>query len=162
MIAAWLTTNCESGVTTAYRSIHLTSGVSPLVSLIALLAGFYWWFWQSLAGLALLGDGRPVLPRSVQERISCLGNQLAEGIERAAMPFPPFGKQTFLLYLLPLFLVLLLAVVLQHAWMQAFDMVLHTMENSAFNCTFHVMVALALYLILLDILLQTAAIVITS
>jgi hypothetical protein len=140
----------ESAVTTAYRSVHLASGVSPVISLIALLAGFYWWFWQSLAGLALLGDGRPVLPRSVQERISKLGNQLGEGIERVAMPFPPFGKQTFLLYMLPLFLVLLLAVVLQHAWMQAFDMVLHTMENAAFNCTFHVLVAIALYLILLE------------
>jgi hypothetical protein len=140
----------ESAVTTAYRSVHLTSGVSPVVSLIALLAGFYWWFWQSLAGLALLGNGRPVLPRSVQERISNVGNQLVEGIERAAIPFPPFGKQTFLLYLLPLFLVLLLAVVLQRAWTQAFDMVLHTMENAAFNRTFHVLIAITLYLILLD------------
>jgi hypothetical protein len=140
----------ESAVTTAYRSVHLTSGVSPVVALIALLAGFYWWFWQSLAGLALLGDGRPVLPRSVQERLSKVGNQLADGIERAAMPFPPFEKQTFLLYLLPLFLVLLVAVVLQGAWMQVFDMVLHTMENAAFNRTFHVLVAIALYLILLE------------
>ncbi len=140
----------DSAVTTAYRSVHLTSGVSPVVSLIALLAGFYWWFWQSLAGLALLGNGRPVLPRSVQERISKVGNRLAEGIERAAIPFPPFGKQTFLLYILPLFLVLLLAVVLQRAWTQAFDMVLHSMENTAFNRTFHVLVAIALYLILLE------------
>jgi hypothetical protein len=140
----------ESAITTAYRSVHLTSGVSPVVCLIALLAGFYWWFWQLLAGLALLGDGRPILPRSVKERISRVGNQLAEGIERAAMPFPRFEKQTFLLYLLPLFLVLLLAVVLQSTWTQAFDMVLHTMENVAFNWTFHALVAIALYLILLE------------
>jgi hypothetical protein len=41
-------------------------------------------------------------------------------------------------------------VVLQRAWMQAFDMVLHTMENAAFNRTFHALVAIALYLILLE------------
>jgi hypothetical protein len=138
----------ESAVTAAYRSVHLTSGVSPVVSLIALLAGFYWWFWQSLSGLALLGNGRPVLPRSAQERLSRVGNRMAEGIERTAIPFPPFGESTFLLYMLPLFLVLLLAVVLQRAWMQAFDMVLHTMENAAFNRTLHILIAVALYLVL--------------
>jgi hypothetical protein len=138
----------ESAVTAAYRSVHLTSGVSPVVSLIALLAGFYWWFWQSLSGLALLGNGRPVLPRSAQERMSKVGNRMAKGIERTAIPFPPFGESTFLLYVLPLFIVLLLAVVLQRAWMQAFDMVLHTMENAAFNRTFHILIAIALYLVL--------------
>src|SRR6478672_6309720 len=35
----------DSGVTTAYRSVHMTSGVSPLIPLIAMLGGFYWWFW---------------------------------------------------------------------------------------------------------------------
>ena len=81
-----------------------------MVSLIALLAGFYWWFWQSLSGLALLGDGRPILPRSVAgtQRVQ-VGNRLAEGIEQSAIPFPPFGESTVLLYVLPLFLVLLLS-----------------------------------------------------
>jgi hypothetical protein len=55
-----------------------------------------------------------------------------------------------LLYLLPLFLVLLLAVVLQRAWIQAFDMVLHSLENSAFNHTLHILIAVALYLILIE------------
>ena len=52
----------ESGVPIAYRSVHLGSGVSPVVSLIAMIAGFYWWFWQSLSGLSLLSDGRPTAP----------------------------------------------------------------------------------------------------
>jgi hypothetical protein len=151
-VAVWLIYEfghpSESAVTAAYRSVHLTSGVSPVVSLIALLAGFYWWFWQSLSGLALLGNGRPVLPRSAQERLSKVGNRMAEGIERTAIPFPPFGESTFLLYLLPLLLVALLALVLQRAWMEAFDMVLHTMENAAFNRTLHVLIAVALYLVL--------------
>ena len=142
--------NSESGVTTAYRSVHLTSGVSPLISLIAILAGFYWWFWQSLSGLALLGDGRPILPRSAQERLLGTGNDLADRIDQGALPFPSFGKSTLLLYLLPLSLVLLVAVVLQRAWMQSFDLVLHSLENAAFNRTLHVLIAIGLYLILVE------------
>jgi hypothetical protein len=54
------------------------------------------------------------------------------------------------LYLLPLFLVLLLAIVLQRAWMQAFDLVLHSLENTAFNRTMHILIGIVLYLILLE------------
>jgi hypothetical protein len=144
--------NSASGVTAAYRSVHLTSGVSPVVSLISMLAGFYWWFWQSLSGLALLGDGRPTLPRqsAMPTRFSQVSDKSAKGIDEAAIPFPQFGKSTWLLYLLPLLLVLLLAVVLQKAWAQAFDLVLHSLENAAFNRTLHVLIAIALYLILLE------------
>ncbi len=140
----------ETGVSTAYRSVHLASGVSPIVALIAILAGFYWWFWQALSGLALLGDGRPLLPRSAHERRSRIGNRLAEQIDQTAMPFPNWGKPTALMYLVPLLLVLLIAVVLQRAWMQAFDLILHSMENTAFNRTLHILIAGALYLILLE------------
>ena len=45
---------------------------------------------------------------------------------------------------------MLLAVVLQKAWAQAFDLVLHSLENAAFNRTLHVLIAIALYLILLE------------
>jgi hypothetical protein len=138
------------GVTTAYRSVHFTSGVSPLLSMLVLLAGFYWWFWQALSGLALLGRGRPVLPRSQSEREAHGTNQMTESIEQAALPFPNFGKSTMLLYLLPLFLVVLLALVLQRAWMQAFDLVLHSLENTAFNRTMHILIGIELYLILLE------------
>jgi len=142
----------DSGVTTAYRSVHLTSGVSPMVSLILMLSGFYWWFWQSLAGLALLGNGRPVLPRqsSIPLGFCQVSDEMANGIEGLAVPFPRLGKQTLLLYLLPLLLVVLLAFVLQRAWMQAFDLVLHSLENSAFNRTLHVLIAIGLYLILME------------
>ncbi len=152
--AAWLIfefrPDSESGIVMAYRSVHLTSGVSPVVAIIAILAGFYLWFWYALSGLALLGDGRPILPRSAAERKNKTGNELADQVDRAALPFPEFGKSTLLLYLLPLFLVLLLAIVLQRAWMQAFDLVLHSLENAAFNRTLHVLIAIALYLILLE------------
>ncbi len=45
-----------------YRYIHLTSGVSPLLPFLCLLAGGLWWAWFSLSGLALVDKRRPQLP----------------------------------------------------------------------------------------------------
>jgi hypothetical protein len=45
-----------------YRMGHITSATSPLVPVLLLLAGFYLWSWQSLAGNGLLCVGRPLLP----------------------------------------------------------------------------------------------------
>ncbi len=45
-----------------YRYVHLTSGVSPLLPFLCLLAGSLWWAWFSLAGLALVDKRRPQLP----------------------------------------------------------------------------------------------------
>jgi hypothetical protein len=45
-----------------YRYIHLTSGVSPLLPFLCLLAGGLWWTWFSLCGLALVDKRRPQLP----------------------------------------------------------------------------------------------------
>jgi hypothetical protein len=46
-----------------YRYVHITSGVSPLVPLLFLLAAGLWWAWYTLAGLALLDTSRrPRLP----------------------------------------------------------------------------------------------------
>lgn len=49
-------------IPTYWRSINLTTGVSPLVPLIALAVGLYLWFWHSLQGIALFGPDRPLLP----------------------------------------------------------------------------------------------------
>ena len=46
-----------------YRMGHLTSGVSPLVPVLFLLAGMYLWSWQAMAGNAMLRCGKPTLPR---------------------------------------------------------------------------------------------------
>ncbi|HEY1985135.1 MAG TPA: hypothetical protein VGG85_06985 [Terracidiphilus sp.] len=162
--AAWLTFDYDgkdsSGVSTVYRSVHLTSGVSPILSLIVMLIGFYWWFWHTLSGLALLGNGRPVLPRRTdddhpeQEIIpggfSQISNVVAKSIEETAVPFPHVEKRTVLLYLVPTFVVGLLAFVLQRAYMPAFDLLLHSLENTAFNRTLHVLIGVGLYLILLE------------
>jgi hypothetical protein len=47
---------------TYWRAMNLTSGVSPIVPQIVLLAGLYVWFWLALHGLALFGLDRPRLP----------------------------------------------------------------------------------------------------
>jgi hypothetical protein len=45
-----------------WRSMHLTSGVSPVVPFLAMAGGHYVWFWYALHGLALFGPDRPCLP----------------------------------------------------------------------------------------------------
>ena len=47
---------------TFLRSIHLFSGVSPLLPQVLLFIGMYLWFWFCLRGLAVFGEGRPMLP----------------------------------------------------------------------------------------------------
>jgi hypothetical protein len=141
-----------NGVTIAFRSVHLTSGVSPMVSLLLMFVGFYWWFWQALAGLSLLGPGRPILPHLTPQsvsfsRVSC---EMANGIEAAAIPFPGWNGRYRWLYLLPLLLLILLACVMQRPWTIGFDAILHSLESESFNWTLHGMFALGLYLLILD------------
>ncbi len=45
-----------------WRSMHLMSGVSPVVHFLSLAVGLYVWFWYALHGLALFGPDRPCLP----------------------------------------------------------------------------------------------------
>jgi len=45
-----------------WRSMNLTSGVSPIVPFLSLSAGLYVWFWYALHGLALFGIDSPRLP----------------------------------------------------------------------------------------------------
>ena len=45
-----------------WRSMHLISGVSPVVPFLSLTAGIYVWVWYALHGLALFGPDRPRLP----------------------------------------------------------------------------------------------------
>jgi hypothetical protein len=61
LIAEFLLDDTDRALT-YWRAMHLSSGVSPIVSLIVLLAGLYLWFWCTLHGLALFGSDRPRLP----------------------------------------------------------------------------------------------------
>ena len=54
--------NISNRIPTFWRSVHLLSGVSPLLPQMFLLAGMYCWFWFCLRGLSLFGSDRPLLP----------------------------------------------------------------------------------------------------
>ena len=84
---------------TYWRDMNLTSGVSPLIPLLAPAIGIYLWFWYSLQGLALLGPDRPVLPPSCSLRLPMPGQPprdwlkmfshewIGSPVEKQCMPF---------------------------------------------------------------------------
>jgi hypothetical protein len=90
---------------TYWRAMHLSSSVSPIVPLIALLVGLYLWFWFALHGLALFGSDRPRLPLLRDLKIKIKNGEqaeierdflrmfsqedAAEKIEKAGMPLAP-------------------------------------------------------------------------
>jgi hypothetical protein len=88
-------------IPTYWRAVNLTNGVSPLLPLIALAAGLYFWFWYSLQGLALFGPDRPRLPEAenltlqwpdgkTHKTLSMFSEKMAaEPIEILCRPFAP-------------------------------------------------------------------------
>ncbi len=139
-------------VPTAYRAVHLTSGVSPITSLLLMLGGFYWWFWQTLSGLALLGEGRPILPRrtNIPAAFARISSEMAGYIEAFAMPFPRLHLKRGMFYLFPLVVIALLVLALLRPFGGNFDSMLHSFENKSFNVTLHLMFAIAVYLLILE------------
>jgi hypothetical protein len=139
-----------NGVPTAYRAVHLTNGVSPMVSLLLLLGGFYWWFWHTLSGVALLGEGRPILPRekNVAAILARISSEMAGDIESRAMPLPDLRRGW--VYLFPIAILALPLYALWHEGPAGFDPIFHSLENHAFNETLHSLLALALYLLILE------------
>lgn len=92
--------NDANRIPTYLRAMDLTTGVSPLVPLVALVLGLYAWFWCALGGLALFNEDRPRLPTlasleftppqggapiSVLSMFSSEG--IAEPLERRCSPF---------------------------------------------------------------------------
>jgi hypothetical protein len=59
-----------TGIPAYWRAVHVASGVSQIVPIFFLLAGFYLWFWYALHGLALFGPDRPRLPQRESLRLS--------------------------------------------------------------------------------------------
>jgi hypothetical protein len=141
-----------NGALIAYRSVPITSGVSPVVSLLLILAGFYWWFWQSLSGLALLGPGRPILPRKARmpKALSRVSNEMALNIEGSAMPAPSCRNQNAWFYVIPLLLVASQACILQRPWSQGFDSILHSFEDKSFNWILHGTLGIGCYLLIIE------------
>jgi hypothetical protein len=139
-----------NGVPTAFRAVHLTNGVSPMVSLLLLLCGFYCWFWQTLSGLALQGEGRPILPshKYLARGLARISDSMACNIEARAIPLPGFRQIS--LYLLPIAILALPLYALRHEGPDGFDPILHSLENRPFNETLHALLALALYILLFE------------
>jgi hypothetical protein len=141
-----------NGWPTAFRAVHLTSGVSPMVSLLLLLSGFYWWFWQTLSGLALLGKGRPILPsrKHLPVGLARISDDMAKNIEEFAIPLPSVRLRRGIFYLLPLVLLLLPACALWAGAGLNVETLLHSLENTPFNVTLHAMLAIAVYVLVLE------------
>jgi hypothetical protein len=80
-----------------FRSVNLSSGVSPLLPQLLLIVGAYLWFWCNLRGLAHFGDDRSLLPK--EHELLKDGDTLmmwmfsqekaATPIEKAARPLTP-------------------------------------------------------------------------
>jgi len=85
-------------MTTYLRAMSLTSGVSPLIPLLAPAVGIYLSFWYSLQGLALFGPGHPVLPPLDSLEVELPGkkqnwlsmfssNRVGNPVEKRCIPF---------------------------------------------------------------------------
>jgi hypothetical protein len=58
-----------------WRNMNLTSGVSPLIPLLAPAVGMYIWFWYSLQGLSFFGPDHPLLPSEDSLEIEVAGEK---------------------------------------------------------------------------------------
>src|SRR5271165_1038787 len=151
----------DNPVPTAYRAVHLTSGVSPMVSLLVMLVGLYWWFWFTLSGLALLGKGKPLLPRrqeklptSLPATLARISDEMAKNIEAFAMPLPSPSSEKVIFYFFfygsPLALLWLLYWILHRSALDGLDLMLHSLESAPFDRTLQVIFAIAFYLLVLE------------
>jgi hypothetical protein len=98
-----------------WRAMNLTSGVSPLILLLAPAAGVYMWFWYALQRLAYFGPDRPRLPDAKSLMLTIEGRDLpwlrmfsheyaAKPIEKQFTDFTAESAGVLLLFALVLFL----------------------------------------------------------
>jgi hypothetical protein len=85
----WLHLGTANEVPFLYRLEHLSSGVSPLLPVLFLLAGFYLWTWQALAGNSLLCSGRPLLPALPGQSQFRISDKMGKRILWIARPLNP-------------------------------------------------------------------------
>ncbi|MGA9670264.1 MAG: hypothetical protein WBQ94_13715, partial [Terracidiphilus sp.] len=102
------------------------------------------------SGLALLGEGRPILPRKkyISRSLARISDEMADNIETRAMPFPKLRQGW--VYVFPIAVLALPLDALHHAGPGGFDPILHSLENHAFNEVLHALLALALYILLFE------------
>jgi hypothetical protein len=88
----WLTW-CSRGQMRVYwstRMLYLTSGVSPILPILLLLAAAYWWMWISLRGVCLVDLRRPRLPQQFDLPNDAYRVSDAEGEELRRTAHPLF------------------------------------------------------------------------
>jgi hypothetical protein len=88
VLLAWI----PSGSLRVYwsnRMLHITSGVSPALPVLLLLAAGYWWVWISLRGVCLVDLRRPRLPEKQDLPIDSyrISDDEGEELRRTAHPF---------------------------------------------------------------------------
>lgn len=70
------------------RMLHITSGVSPVLPVLLLMAAAYWWMWMSLRGVCLVDLRRPRLPEKDDLSIDSyrISDDEGEDLRRTAHP----------------------------------------------------------------------------
>jgi len=132
-----------------WRSVHLVSGVSPLLPQLFLLVGMYLWFWFCLRGLALFGDDRPRLPKQsdlkLPDRTPTMPmfsrEQLQTPLEEQARPLG--GSYLAILGVIFPIVVVVCGIALQGVW-------LRTLGERNFGIFIFFWLALSIALILAD------------
>ena len=132
-----------------WRSVHLVSGVSPLLPQLFLVVGMYLWFWFCLRGLALFGDDRPLLPKQGDLKLAdgtatmpmFSREQLAKPVEDRALPLG--GRYLANLGMIFPIAVLICGIVLQGVW-------LRTLGERSFGIFIFFWLMLSIALILAD------------
>jgi hypothetical protein len=116
--------NITDRIPTFWRSVHLLSGVSPLLPQLFLLAGMYCWFWFCLRGLSLFGGDRPLLPKGDDlilrdgTPMSVFSRETAQTPnENAAMPIGKFYLK-LLMWILPTVLVVSAMLLNGRPWLR--------------------------------------------
>jgi len=118
------------------RMLHFTSGVSPGLPVLLLMAAAYWWMWLSLRGVCLVDLRRPRLPRrqdlfNESYRIS---DDEGEELREVAHPFY-FSRPI-------VFPVIALAVVARFALRRVLPV--QSVEGSAFDWAYTVILAVTI------------------
>jgi hypothetical protein len=133
----------ENRIPVYLRSVNLSSGVSPLLPQLLLLAGGYLWFWCTLRGLAHFGHDRPLLPKEKDLPMMPMFSRerVGDGVEDAARPV----TRGYLARLLTAFFV---SVILCAVALQGFSM--RTLGDLAFGRLIFYWVCLYIAIIFAD------------
>lgn len=130
-----------------WRSVNLTSGVSPLLSILLLLFAGLWALWSALSGASLVGMRRPALPRN-----SFVPGQTSPAIRDAIRPILQKDQTRLLQYIDPNFwdlralvamtLVILVFLELGHSLRP-----IHTLERPGYELLLALLIAFTLSLL---------------